>query len=171
MGEVERAQGHLWERIEELRARGRGYLEIPLPGSEFPVLTLGLRHGHAVVHLFQDAEKVSLLVGDGSVPPDAAAEIPIMDDLAEFTGDFVLSVDRACAVARTFVRTGTAEGLGQWCDLQPRGIGAPGRADGRRPSGPVRFGRPASVAGRRPRAGTTPYATRPAASAAAVGAG
>lgn len=117
MDEAERAQRCFRGRIDELRAHGQGYLEVALPGGEFPVLALGLRHGHAVVHLFRDAERVSLLVGDGSVPTDAAVEVPIMDGLAEFTGDFVLSVDHACAVAGTFVRTGTADGLGQWCDL------------------------------------------------------
>ncbi|MFF7165055.1 hypothetical protein ACFZBP_27430 [Streptomyces sp. NPDC008086] len=117
MDEAGRAERRLRGRIDELLARGQGYLEVPLSAGEFPVLTLGVRHGHAVVHLFRDAASVSLLVGDGSVPSDAAVEVPIMDDLAEFTGDFVLSVDRATAVARTFVRTGTADGLGQWRDL------------------------------------------------------
>ncbi|WP_217214838.1 hypothetical protein [Streptomyces sp. AC550_RSS872] len=40
---------------------------------------------------------------------DAGIGLTGVIHLAEFTGDFVLSVDRACAVARTFVRTGTAE--------------------------------------------------------------
>jgi len=36
-----------------------------------------------------------LLVGDGTVPSGAEVEVPIMDDLAAFTGDFVLDIDRA----------------------------------------------------------------------------
>jgi hypothetical protein len=107
----------LSDRFTKLRSRGQGYLEVRLLGSEFPVFTLGFRRDHAVIHLFQDAEKVSLLRGDGTVAPDAVVEVPIMDDLAGFTGDFVLSVDRAWALVRDFIRTGTPNDLGQWCEL------------------------------------------------------
>ncbi|MET7494009.1 hypothetical protein [Streptomyces sp900116325] len=40
-----------------------------------------------------------------------------MDDLAEFTGDFVLSVDRAWALVRNFIRTGASSELGECCEL------------------------------------------------------
>lgn len=36
-----------------------------------------------------------LLAGDGTVPSSAEVEVPIMDDLAVFTGGFVLDTDRA----------------------------------------------------------------------------
>ncbi len=40
-----------------------------------------------------------------------------MDDLAVFTGDFVLSVDHAWEVVQNFVLTGAFEDLGEWCEL------------------------------------------------------
>jgi len=61
----------------------------------FPVLSLAFRDDHAVVHLMSSTEGISLLVGDGTVPSGAEVEVPTMDDLAAFTGDFVLDIDRA----------------------------------------------------------------------------
>ncbi|MER5600020.1 hypothetical protein [Streptomyces sp. NPDC002265] len=72
----------LTHRFHELRSRGQGYLEVGLPGSEFPRLTLGFQGDQAVLHLFDDAEGVYLLVCDGITSPDAVVDVPIMDDLA-----------------------------------------------------------------------------------------
>jgi hypothetical protein len=107
----------LSDRFNELRSRGQGYLKVRLPDSEFPQLSLGFRDDHAVIHLINDAEGMSLLVGDGTVPSGAVVDVPIMDDLTEFTGDFVLSVDRAWDLVRNFIRTGAPSDLGEWCEL------------------------------------------------------
>ncbi|MET8169824.1 hypothetical protein ABZT34_37280 [Streptomyces sp. NPDC005329] len=40
-------------------------------------------------------------------------DIPIMDDLAAFTGDFALGVDRARVLDRTFIRTRATSHLGE----------------------------------------------------------
>lgn len=106
----------LSDRFGELRSRGQGYLEVGLPGAEFPWLSMGFRGDHAVVHLLEDAGAMSLRVGDGTVPPGVVAGVPVMDGLAEFTGGFVLGVDRAWAVVQDFVRTGVP-GEGGWCEL------------------------------------------------------
>ncbi|MFI7497884.1 hypothetical protein ACIBVL_05110 [Streptomyces sp. NPDC049687] len=107
----------LADRFGELRSRGQGYLEVRLPDRELPQLSLGFRGDHAVIHLIDDAEGMSLLVGDGTVPVGAVVDVPIMDDPAEFTGDFVLSVDRAWALVRSFIRVGVPSDLGVWCAL------------------------------------------------------
>ncbi|MFF3359860.1 hypothetical protein ACFYWN_46650 [Streptomyces sp. NPDC002917] len=60
---------------------------------------------------------MSLLVGDGTVPTGAAVDAPIMDDLTEFTGAFALSVDRAWALVRNFIRMEAPSDLGEWCEL------------------------------------------------------
>src|SRR5204863_114447 len=57
-------------RFNELRSRGQGYLELRLEDSAFPQLTLGFRNDHAVIHVITNAEQMSLVVGDGTVPPD-----------------------------------------------------------------------------------------------------
>lgn len=106
----------LSNRFNDLRSRGQGYLEVRLPDNEFPQLTLGFRDDQAVIHLI-NAEGMSLLVGDGTVPSGAVVKVPIMDDLTEFTGDFVLRVDRAWDLVRDFVQTGAASDLGEWCEL------------------------------------------------------
>ncbi|MFD7771115.1 hypothetical protein [Streptomyces sp. NPDC059787] len=110
--EVERCSEvkDLSDRFNDLRARGQGYVEVRWPDREFPVLTLAFRDGHAVVHLMSDTERMSLLVGDGTVPSEAGVEVPIMDNLAVFTGDFVLDVDRAWDVVHDFARTRAAGG-------------------------------------------------------------
>ncbi|MFD7876888.1 hypothetical protein ACFV5G_22745 [Streptomyces sp. NPDC059766] len=106
--------GELAHRFHELRSRGRGYLEVGLPGSEFPRLTLGFQGDQAVLHLFDDAEGVYLLVGDGITSPDALVDVPIMDDLAAFGDDFVVTVDHAWAAVNTFIQTRATGGLGEW---------------------------------------------------------
>ncbi|MFF3412597.1 hypothetical protein ACFYW8_41975 [Streptomyces sp. NPDC002742] len=103
--------------FNELRSRGQGYLEVRFPDNAFPQLTLSFRGDHAVIHLFNDEASVSLLVGDGTVSPEVTIDVPIMDDLTEFTGDFILSVHHAWDVVQNFVQTGTVEGLGEWCEL------------------------------------------------------
>ncbi|MFC8346287.1 hypothetical protein [Streptomyces sp. NPDC057280] len=103
--------------LTEPRSRGQGHLEVALPGVTYPYLTLSFRGGHAVVHLFTDEETVFLLVGDGTVSPDETVEVPVLDELAIFTGHFVMGVDRARDVVQSFVRTGSFTGLGEWVEL------------------------------------------------------
>ncbi len=43
----------LLERFNELRAQRQEYLEVGLPGEDVPNLTLGFRHDHAVIHVFE----------------------------------------------------------------------------------------------------------------------
>lgn len=51
------------------------------------------------------------------MPSGAEVEVPIMDDLAVFTGDFVLGIDRAWELVHDFTRTWEASPLGEWCEL------------------------------------------------------
>lgn len=105
------------ERFDQLRADGQGYLEVRMPDRDFPVLALGFRKGRAVIHLMQDPDQISLLTGGGSVPRESLVEIQAMDDLVEFTGDFVLGIDSACTLVQEFLRTGETTELGEWRDL------------------------------------------------------
>ncbi|MCI3273832.1 hypothetical protein [Streptomyces cylindrosporus] len=104
----------LTDHFTALRSRGQGYLEVRLPGGEFPLLTVGFQDDQAVIHLLDATEKSSLLVGDGTATADAVVQVPIMDDLAVFSGDCVLAVDRAWAVVRNFILTGAPGELGEW---------------------------------------------------------
>ncbi|MEW2808063.1 hypothetical protein AB0929_13235 [Streptomyces massasporeus] len=107
----------LTREFNELRSHGRGYLEIRMPDSVFPQLTSSFSDDLAVIHLFTDEASVSLLVGDGTAPPEATVNVPVMDDLTSFTGDFVLGVDRAWEVVQNFAQTQRIEELGEWCEL------------------------------------------------------
>lgn len=60
---------------------------------------------------------MSLLVGDGTVPSGAEFDVPIMDDLATFTGDFVLDVDQVWELVHGFTQTRAAGPLGEWREL------------------------------------------------------
>ncbi|MFC9755130.1 hypothetical protein [Streptomyces sp. NPDC056921] len=116
---IERCTGlaALSAHFNALRSGGRGYLEVRLPGSEFPLLTLGFQDDQAVIHLFDHAGRSSLLVGDGTASADSVVQVPIMDDLAVFSCDFVLAVDRAWALLRNFIQAGSPGELGEWCEL------------------------------------------------------
>jgi len=50
----------LERRFIELRARGEGYLEVRLPDRDFPVLTMGFRGDHAVIHAAESRESIAL---------------------------------------------------------------------------------------------------------------
>jgi hypothetical protein len=107
-------------RFIELRSIGEGYLEVELPTENSPQVSLGFRGDHAVVDQLADLDedpKSFLLVGDGSVPPDGTVDVPGMDEDSGFSGDFVMSVDRAWDAVRDFVRTGSPAGLGEWYEL------------------------------------------------------
>ncbi|GGX69467.1 hypothetical protein GCM10010358_24940 [Streptomyces minutiscleroticus] len=107
----------LSDRFNDLRSCGQGYIEVRSPNREFPVLILAFRDEHAVLHLMSDTERMSLLVGDGTVPLDTGVEVPIVDDLAAFMGDFVLNVERAWDLVHDFTRTGAVGPPGEWCAL------------------------------------------------------
>lgn len=101
-------------RFGELRAQGRGYLEVR-PDADFPVLTLGFTGTVGVVHLMSDEAGTYLLVADS--PGDADAEVLVMDELVEFAPNFVLNIDRAWRAVMEFVRTGDAARAGDWYEL------------------------------------------------------
>jgi hypothetical protein len=102
----------LSDRFNDLRSCGQGYMEVRSPNSELPALTLAFRDDHAVVHLMSDTERTSLLMGDGTAPPGAEVEVPIMDHLAVFTGDFALGTDQAWELVHDFTQRQTADHLG-----------------------------------------------------------
>lgn len=104
----------LIERFNELRAQGRGYLEVR-GSAAFPVLTLGLAGAAAVVHLMTDEDAMSLLAA--GEPADADAEVVVLDDLVDFTADFVLDLERAWQPVEEFVRTGDPRRAGGWREL------------------------------------------------------
>ncbi|MEU5257144.1 hypothetical protein [Streptomyces longwoodensis] len=107
----------LTDHFTALRSHGQGYLEIRLHSDEFPLLTLGFLNDQAVIHLFDTAEKQSLLIGDGTTPADTAVHLPIMDDLAVFSGDNIITVDRAWTLIRHFIQTGTPGAPGEWREI------------------------------------------------------
>jgi hypothetical protein len=107
----------LSDRFNDLRSLGQGYVEVRLPNREFPTLVLAFRDDHAVVYLTSAPERMSLLAGDGTAPSGVEVEVPIMDDLATFTGDFVLDVDRAWELVHDFTQTRAASPRGEWREL------------------------------------------------------
>lgn len=104
----------LIERFDELRAQGRGYLEVRA-GAAFPVLTLGFTGSAAVVHLMTDEDAMSLLAADE--PASTDAEVLVLDDPVEFAADFVLNLERAWQVVEDSVRTGAPDRAGEWREL------------------------------------------------------
>jgi hydrogenase maturation factor len=106
--------GGLVTRFEELRVQGQGYIEIRAE-AEFPVVTLGFKDSVAVVQLMGADDGMSLLVADPLGNGDA--EVLVMDELVEFTADFVLDVDRAWQAVEEIVHTGDPARAGEWYEL------------------------------------------------------
>ncbi|MFJ8051406.1 hypothetical protein [Streptomyces luteogriseus] len=107
----------LAREFNELRSHGRGYLEVRMPDSEFPQLTLSFSGDKAVIHLFTGEASVSLLAGDGAYPAEVTVDVPVMDDLATFTGNFVLGIDHAWEIVQNFAQAQRIEESGEWCEL------------------------------------------------------
>ena len=102
----------------DLRAGvGRGYLELRSAAAAYPVLTVGLRDGRAVLHCFTAADTVALLEGDGSALPNEDFDLPIFDEAATFTGRFIVAASRARHAIIEFIETGNPAALGRWQTL------------------------------------------------------
>jgi hypothetical protein len=100
--------------LDQFLGNGQGYLEVRAAESEFPLLTVGIRGDVAVIHCVIGPERMGLLRGDGSVASDAVVEVPVMDEIAVFSGEVAFGVAAARVVVADFVRTGV---LGEWIEL------------------------------------------------------
>ena len=105
------------QRFTELRSKGQGYLEVRTQDAAIPRLAFGFRNDLSVIHLFDESERISLLMGDGTVASSEVVEILIMNDVAEFTGEFVLDVDHGWKVVRDFINGEAPSSLGEWCEM------------------------------------------------------
>lgn len=84
------------DRLDDPCSRGQEYIEVRLPNRELPVLMPASRDDQAVVHLMRNAERMSLLAGDGTLSSDTEAAVPNMDELVAFTGDFAFGIVPRC---------------------------------------------------------------------------
>jgi hypothetical protein len=105
-------------RIEALLAIGEGYSEVHTADRPYPRLALSFRAGYGVVHQFAE-DRLLLLVGGGVIHGRQTARVPMVDDAedGEFSGDYVLTAERAWEVVKDFLRHGAAEDLGEWQEL------------------------------------------------------
>jgi hypothetical protein len=106
---------HLFEQLTGL---GHGYLEVRSTENEFPLVTVGLQGGFVVIHCAFTPDRTALLYGDGSVAPRETVDVPIMDELAIFTGEFVLNPHGHGRCSRTSFAPATRRVLasGATCD-------------------------------------------------------
>ena len=110
-------RGDLVRMVDHLTAIDQGYVEVRLVDDEFPVLLVGFRRGFAVVQFMADRESMALLTGDGSVADSESVDVLIMDDLATYTGEYVLASARARDVLLEFADGADPRSLGEWHDL------------------------------------------------------
>ena len=101
------------------KAAGSGYFEISHPDLShlYPWMTFGFLEDLAVIEAFRSEEQMQILCGDGIAPSSDVFAIPVMDELASFTGEYVSSVDRAWTVVTAFIASDCTELVGDWHDL------------------------------------------------------
>lgn len=103
--------------LESLSTHGEGYAEVARGDQPFPMLALSAASAHGVIHQFQSQDKSYVLRGDGSVPTGEVVELPIIDGLATFSGDFVLTLDLAIGAVEAFARGAAVARFGEWVAL------------------------------------------------------
>jgi hypothetical protein len=111
-----RTPEELGEWFARLRARGHGYLELGDDASP-TLLAVSFAGDLAVVHLLAGDEQSFLLLGDGTHDRESVVEVPVMDISADFTGVFILRVDRAWEVAQAFFHGADPSSFGEWFEL------------------------------------------------------
>jgi hypothetical protein len=94
-----------------------GYLEVRLHDDDYPVITVSTLHGHCAIHWFSGEQEVALLDGDGSLDGSATVELPIFEERAAFTGEHVVSRDRARVVLDEFLVQPSARPTVGWTVL------------------------------------------------------
>ena len=94
-----------------------GYREISRPGEEYPMMSLSVAHGVAVVHYFRDAKSCFLLSGDGVTEDGASLDFPILDVVVPFTSEFICDAVHAQGIVEAFARGTDLEALGAWTRL------------------------------------------------------
>lgn len=102
------------QRVESLRERGSGYVEVSRPERPFPWLALSFSGDKGVVHQFTSPDESLLLRGDGSLSSDRRVDVPVHEERHPFTGDYVSDVDRALDVLMRFVAGVEPAELGDW---------------------------------------------------------
>ena len=115
--EVPASTRSLTELLDQLVEVGQGYVEVRSKDEDFPMISMGFRGESALLHRASSLDHMSLLRGDGSIPPACTAEVLIMDELGLFTGEFVLDVQSARAALLRFAEGTPAEELGEWEEL------------------------------------------------------
>lgn len=103
--------------FEQFRGSAQGYLEVRSTAREFPVMTFAVQGDFVVIHCSFTSERTALLYGDGSVAPGETVEVPIMDEMGTFTGEFAVNTARARQVLEDFAHGGNPASLGEWCEL------------------------------------------------------
>ena len=104
----------LLQRVESLRERGSGYVEVARPEGPFPWLAFSFTCDKAVVHQFTAPEESFLLRGDGSMNSELQVEVPVYEEMSSFTGDYVSDVDRALGIVMRFAMGSDPDQLGDW---------------------------------------------------------
>lgn len=76
---VERPIGEdeLLRLFDQFLGIGQGYLEVRSAAKDFPVLTVGVRGGVAVIHCVTGPDQMALLCGDGLVASQEVVEVPV----------------------------------------------------------------------------------------------
>lgn len=102
------------QRVESLRKRGSGYVEVSRLEQPFPWLAFSFTGDKGVIHQFTSPDECLLLRGYGSLSSEPHLEAPVHEEMHSFTGDYVLAVDQALDVVTRFVAGFDPTELGDW---------------------------------------------------------
>lgn len=104
-------------RINVLLGRGEGFSQVHLAGEDYPLLSFRFRNSYGVVDRFAPDGTMHILRGNGVVPANDDMFFPGLEGDSQFSGEYILSADRAWREIAEFLSSGSVSDPNQWDEL------------------------------------------------------
>jgi hypothetical protein len=96
---------------------GYNYLQVSMPGEDFPMLSVFFNGAYAVVHYLQSLkDSLLFLLGDSSVPPDEKMDFFMPGSAQEFDGEVIVSLATAGEFIKAFATGAPWPGKPGWME-------------------------------------------------------
>ncbi|WP_147436590.1 hypothetical protein [Propionibacterium australiense] len=106
--------------LEKLRndiKKPGGYVEISRNPCDYPCLCLSYANGIAALQAFSNPETSLILEGSGLLEPTEIVELPALDELTSFTGNFIQDAEAVLEAVAGYLESFELDSIGEWYTL------------------------------------------------------